>query len=57
MGNEVAPAASTPERRCSRCRQLFPVDAEDRPYGPTEWWLCQPCHAKLIGDRAGRTGS
>ena len=36
-------------RQCGRCREFFPVD--DSPLGVyhPNWWLCPPCHDKLIG--------
>jgi hypothetical protein len=63
MGSEVkrpAPAspaavigaaedANVQEQRCSRCREVFPVEDGELRHGPSEWWLCDPCHDKLIG--------
>jgi hypothetical protein len=53
MGSELTPPApastAVAEQRCSRCRGLFPVEAGELRHAPAEWWLCVPCHAKLIG--------
>jgi hypothetical protein len=43
-------------RRCSRCRLDFPIDREAAPGQRAEWWLCAPCHDKLIG-KGSRTTS
>lgn len=36
-------------RVCSRCRKEFPLPEDARPTPPGEWWLCPPCHDRLIG--------
>lgn len=43
-------------RLCSRCRNAFP--ALDMPGAAQreQWWLCPPCHDKLLG-KASRAGS
>ena len=38
-----------PQRKCSRCRELFPCPLDEVSTGPAEWWLCEPCHLALIG--------
>jgi hypothetical protein len=39
-------------RRCWRCLQMFPCEPRDAPAGSAdEWWLCDPCHVALLGDR------
>ena len=41
----------TPEtRQCSRCREYFPVDETSLEVDHPSWWLCPPCHEKLIGN-------
>jgi len=38
-----------PTRQCSRCREFFPLtDTPDEVDHPS-WWLCGPCHERLIG--------
>ena len=55
MTNE-ATEANEQTRLCSRCRQPFPRVRAVRPGQPEEWWLCPPCHARLIG-KGSRPGS
>jgi len=50
----VAAAPESRQRYCSRCRQLFPVTDASRHVREGEWWLCAPCHDKLIGPGSGR---
>jgi hypothetical protein len=38
-----------PTRRCSRCREEFSAPGGSRGGVPGGWWLCPPCHDKLIG--------
>jgi hypothetical protein len=57
MGSEAEPTSppaplAPAVHVCSRCRLTFPVEPGERPFGPTEWWLCGPCHDKLIGPRS-----
>ena len=40
----------TPTRQCSRCREFFPVDDSPLEVDHASWWLCGPCHDKLIGN-------
>jgi len=49
-----ADATRTPTRQCSRCRQYFPVDDTPDEVSHPSWWLCAPCHDKLIGDLSPR---
>jgi hypothetical protein len=37
------------QRRCSRCRGVFPAD--EALFFPSElsWWLCEPCSERLVG--------
>jgi hypothetical protein len=41
-------------RQCSRCRQYFPVDDEPLGVDHPKWWLCPPCHDRLIGTNQPR---
>ena len=36
-------------RQCGRCRQFFASDPTLNPSAIQEWWLCEPCHDKLMG--------
>jgi hypothetical protein len=36
-------------RQCGRCRQFFASDPTLNPNAIHEWWLCEPCHDKLMG--------
>ncbi|MBI4935365.1 MAG: hypothetical protein HY828_15900 [Actinobacteria bacterium] len=40
-----------PTRRCWRCLQQFPLDPTLPGGHPTEWWVCETCHAALLPDR------
>ena len=40
------------ERRCWRCLQMFPGDAPAGPSPTADFWLCGPCDATLIPQRA-----
>jgi hypothetical protein len=31
--------------RCGRCRQAFPLAADD---AAGDWWVCEPCRAVLM---------
>ena len=42
------------ERRCWRCLQMFPGDAPAGPSPTADFWLCGPCDATLIPQRAER---
>lgn len=44
------------ERQCGRCRQFFASEANPNPAAGQDWWLCGPCHDKLMGTGA-RTGN
>lgn len=46
----------TPTKRCSRCRKEFPALAPPVRDQPEPWWLCPPCHDRLIG-RGSKAGS
>ena len=48
------PSIGVPERRCWRCLQMFPGDAPAGPSPTADFWLCDPCDATLIPQRAGR---
>jgi hypothetical protein len=45
------------QRQCGRCRQLFASDPARNPAALQEWWLCEACHAKLMGTSRPPTGS
>jgi hypothetical protein len=36
------------ERRCWRCLQMFPGDADRGTPMRNEFWLCDPCEAALL---------
>jgi hypothetical protein len=42
------------ERRCWRCLKMFPGDAPAGPSPTADFWLCDPCDAALIPQRAAR---
>ncbi|HWM21549.1 MAG TPA: hypothetical protein VNO51_17790 [Ilumatobacteraceae bacterium] len=42
------------ERRCWRCLKMFPGDAPAGPSPTADFWLCDPCDASLIPQRAVR---
>jgi hypothetical protein len=42
-------------RQCGRCRQFFASDPAVNPAAIQDWWLCGPCHDKLMGDPARPT--
>jgi len=44
------------ERQCGRCQQKFPGDAALHASAQLGWWLCPPCHEKLLGHQ-GRAQS
>ena len=46
---DLAPTDSSPPRRCSRCRSVFPGREERTATGHVVWWLCDPCHEALLG--------
>ena len=47
------PVAVDPSpRRCSRCRGVFPGAEERNAAGNVVWWLCEPCHERLLGTGA-----
>jgi hypothetical protein len=53
--DEIDPAAAVfAERRCWRCLKMFPGDAPAGPSPTADFWLCDPCDATLIPERAGR---
>ena len=45
-------AAPEGMNRCSRCRRQFPT-TDGMAGTQDDWWLCDPCHHKLIGSRTG----
>lgn len=49
--------ADVPHRQCGRCRQLFAADPTLYPGVVQEWWLCDPCHDKLMGTGRAPTGA
>ena len=53
--SDIEPAAAEfVERRCWRCLKMFPGDAPAGPSPTADFWLCDPCDAALIPQRAGR---
>ena len=38
--------------KCGRCRLEFPLDKSPENMAAGHWWLCPPCRAKLLGDKA-----
>jgi hypothetical protein len=36
-------------RRCWRCLQEFPLPDDVAAVSADDWWLCDACHAALIG--------
>jgi hypothetical protein len=52
---DIEPVAAVfVERRCWRCLKMFPGDAPAGPSPTADFWLCDPCDAALIPQRAGR---
>ncbi len=49
-----APTALT-ERRCWRCLNLFPGDADRSAPVRAEFWLCDPCQATLLPSKQRAT--
>ena len=45
------------ERRCWRCLQMFPSDADRVPPIREEFWLCNPCEATLLPSKRRTTGT
>ena len=43
--------AAARERRCGRCQLPFPGDAGLHASAQLGWWLCPPCHEKLLGQQ------
>lgn len=44
-------------RQCGRCRQFFASDPLLNPNAIHDWWLCEPCHDRLMGTSRARTGT
>lgn len=44
-------------RQCGRCRQFFASEPALNPAAIQEWWLCEPCHDKLMGTARASTGT
>ena len=42
-------SGSQSQRQCGRCRQFFSCDAALNPVAIQDWWICEPCHDKLMG--------
>lgn len=55
------PSDLTPDnasrRQCGRCRQFFASEPAVHPAAIQEWWLCEPCHDKLMGTSRAPTGA
>ena len=39
----------TGTRQCGRCRLFFSLDGTEDLASHAKWWLCPPCHEKLLG--------
>lgn len=56
-----SPSELTPNnasrRQCGRCRQFFASDPTLNPAAIQGWWLCEPCHDKLMGTSRAPTGA
>ena len=52
--NRHRAAVEFAERRCWRCLKMFPGDAPAGPSPTADFWLCDPCDAALIPQRAER---
>jgi hypothetical protein len=50
------PDQAVATRRCWRCLQQFPVDPTMPGGHPTEWWVCDACHATLFSGKARIAG-
>jgi hypothetical protein len=48
MPTTIEPAV----RRCGRCREEFPIAPDADPSTAFDWWVCGPCHAILLPNRA-----
>ena len=44
-------------RQCGRCRRFFVSDPALNALAIQEWWLCEPCHDKLMGTSRAPTGA
>ncbi len=44
----VDDVAAVPSRRCWRCLRTFACEASDILPGPPGWWVCDPCHGRLL---------
>jgi hypothetical protein len=55
-GDLVDASAAAPTRRCWRCLQTFACEAADVGPGPAGWWVCDPCHGRLLDTAPARTG-
>ena len=49
--DEIAAAVPAP-RQCGRCRGMFPGDPTLSAGLDNGWWVCPPCHDRLIGPGA-----
>lgn len=54
-----APSEPIPDdasrRQCGRCRQFFASEPTQNLAPIQEWWLCEPCHDKLMGTSSAPT--
>jgi hypothetical protein len=57
--HDKSPALQAPtemaERRCWRCLQMFPGDADRSPLVRDEFWLCDQCEATLLPSKRRAT--
>lgn len=44
-------------RQCGRCLQFFAPDPTLDPAPIEEWWLCETCHDRLMGNNRAPTGA
>jgi hypothetical protein len=49
------PASAPRDRQSGRCRQFSSADPARQTTALEDWWLCEPCRDKLLGDH--HTGS
>jgi hypothetical protein len=46
------PPTEVADRRCWRCLQMFPGDADRAAPVREEFWLCEPCEAILLPSKS-----
>ena len=51
IADTPAPDEIAPDRRCARCRNLFPVEPGTHPMELIGWWTCDECTAALLPAR------